>query len=304
MNLRSFLCGVAALALTATALSAAQRRVEHVFILSIDGGKPSEIARSEMPVLGRIVKEGAHTWTARTVFPSVTLPSHTSMLTGLDITNHMITWNDWIPGAGAVRVPTVFALARKQGLSTALFAGKEKFRHLVQGDIPDVFVFDAEMPAPKDGKKAVKVGTVPAAKVAEQVAKHIREKKPNLCAIHFPDTDSAGHKYGWGSPEQIKAFSDVDAALAVVRKAIEDAGIADKSVLIISADHGGHDKTHGSNSPEDMNIPWIAWGKGVRAGAEIRSAVTTYDTAATALWLLGIQPPEKFDGKPVTEAFR
>jgi arylsulfatase A-like enzyme len=74
-------------------------------------------------------------------------------------------------------------------------------------------------------------------------------------------------------------------------------------VIILSADHGGHDKTHGSTSLEDMHIPWIVWGKGVRKDYTITKRVSTCDTAATALWLLGIPLPEDLDGKPVTSAF-
>jgi len=49
-----------------------------VFIISLDGGKPSVIAGSEMPVLKRMVAEGAHTCEARTVVPSLTRLSHAS----------------------------------------------------------------------------------------------------------------------------------------------------------------------------------------------------------------------------------
>src|SRR5260370_28484192 len=55
----------------------ADRRAEHVFIISIDGGKPAVIGQSQMPVLQKLVAEGAHTWTANTIFPSKTLPAHT-----------------------------------------------------------------------------------------------------------------------------------------------------------------------------------------------------------------------------------
>jgi arylsulfatase A-like enzyme len=139
--------------------------------------------------------------------------------------------------------------------------------------------------------------------VAEGAARFIRERKPNLCFIHFTDPDNAGHKYGWGSPQQIKAFSEVDAALAEIVKAIDGAGISQESVLVITADHGGHGKTHGGKKPEDMLIPWIAWGKNVKRGLIITERVMTCDTAATALWLLGVPVPEAFDGKPVTSAF-
>ena len=92
-------------------------------------------------------------------------------------------------------------------------------------------------------------------------------------------------------------------SLATIKNAIEKAGIAGSSVILLSADHGGHAKTHGTNSPEDMTIPWIAWGVGVKRGVTITAPVTTYDTAATALWLLGVPIPSNWDGKPVTSAF-
>jgi arylsulfatase A-like enzyme len=72
----------------------------------------------------------------------------------------------------------------------------------------------------------------------------------------------------------------------------------------MSADHGGHAKTHGSNSPEDMIIPWVAWGAGVKKNFLITAPVTTYDSAATALYALGIPIPAEFDGKPVLSAFQ
>src|SRR5882672_7523085 len=81
-------------------------RAEHVFIISIDGGKPSVIEHSKMPVLDKLVAEGAHTWMANTIFPSTTLPSHTSMLTGVGVGKHHILWNSWEPKQGVVHVTT------------------------------------------------------------------------------------------------------------------------------------------------------------------------------------------------------
>ena len=260
-----------------------------------------------MPVLNRLVREGACSWTATTIYPSVTLPSHTSMLTGVGPKKHKITWNKWKPRTGVVRVPTVFAEAKAAGFSAAMFVGKEKFRHLAQPGTLDCFDYGQDLAVTTAGtgwRKPTKSSTLLAAQVAQRASVYILEHKPNLCFIHFTDTDETGHKYGWGSPEQIQAFADVDVALGVVLKAIRDAGIADESVLIVTADHGGHRKTHGGKSPDDMRIPWIAWGKDVRRDFAITAPVSTCDTAATALWLLGVPVPTWFDGTPVTSAFR
>ena len=86
-----------------------------------------------------------------------------------------------------------------------------------------------------------------------------------------------------------------------------------QSVFILTADHGAHDsknregKTVGSHSdarPEDVLIPWVAWGKGVKKNYSVTAPVVQYDTAATALWLLRVPVPEHFWGRPVVSAFK
>ena len=87
--------------------------------------------------------------------------------------------------------------------------------------------------------------------------------------------------------------------------------------LFAHADHGCHDievkdddgkkrisGTHGSPSKEDVTIPWIAFGAGVKPHYTITAPVVQYDTAATALWLLGVPLPEHFWGRPVVSAFQ
>ena len=284
-------------------------RTEHVFIISIDGGKPEAIQESKMPVLKRLVKEGACTWTAQTITPSITLPAHASMLTGVPMEKHHITWNNWIPTNGLIQVPTVFAAAKQAGLSTAMFVGKEKFRHFLQPNTVDEFYYDCSnavvvMKSDSGDKVVKKEGNIFAKMVATNAAAYIIKHKPNLCFIHFTDTDTIGHEFGWSSPEQLKAFADTDAALGIIRKAIQKAGIARRSVIIISADHGGHDKGHSKSTPEDMTIPWITWGQGVKKRFAISDPVYTCDTAATALWLLGLKPITPLDGVVVSSAFK
>lgn len=260
--------------------------VEHVFIVSFDGGKPSVMQESDMPFFKSLLKNAAVSWQAQTISPSITLVSHTSMVTGVKPATHGILWNSWKPERGPVKVPTVFQLARAKGLRTALFAGKDKFDHLnIPGTLDKSFTPSAD-----------------AGKVAAEAAAYIKTNRPQMTMVHFPDPDTAGHAYGWGSPEQKKSFADCDKALRVVYEAARTAGILHKSTWIFSADHGGHGRTHGTDLPDDMTIPWIATGAGVKAGTLPRP-ILTCDTAATALWLHGITVPPTWDGRPVAEAF-
>jgi predicted AlkP superfamily pyrophosphatase or phosphodiesterase len=257
-------------------------------------------------VLKKLAAEGAVTWEASTIFPSKTLPSHTSMLTGVGPDKHQVLWNDFSPLKGFVKVPTVFSLlkAAEPSAVTAMFVGKMKFRHLWLDGSVDVFDFGGpQTRAPVAGSPELEKDKKTSQMVVKQVVDWLAGNTPRLMFLHFSDPDSAGHKSGWGSPEQKEAFKVTDQALGQFMRALKGSTMAEDSVVIISADHGGHDKTHGDNIPDDMLIPWVAWGKGVKAGQVISAPVTTYDTAATALWLLGVPVAEGFDGKPVVSAF-
>lgn len=287
-------------------LVAAERRAEHVFIVSFDQAKPDNVERAEMPLFKRMAAEGAHTWEAFTIVPSLTLPSHVSMLTGVGVQKHQILWNDWDETKPRLAVPTIFQLAKERGLGTAMIVAKDKFKTLeVVGGV-DTFII------PQDYW---------CAGIAAATVELLKTRTPALTFIHFGDPDFTGHAYGVDSPEKMKAMADCDRALASILEAIQAAGIADSSVLILTADHGGHDRTeaenlamearglkrqpgtHGAADTADVVIPWVAWGKGVKAGYTVTAPVVQYDTAATALWLLGVPVPEGFWGRPVMSAF-
>ena len=279
---------------------------KHVFIVSIDQGAPEDILNSEMPLLLKMAAEGAHTWEAYTIVPSLTLPSHVSMLTGVGIQKHQILWNEFEPQKGLLKVPTIFRLARDRGLVTALFAGKSKFHTLR---------------TPRSLDFAVIPEKTTALETARLFAAEVSRLKPNLCFIHFADADTAGHKFGVHSPEKLRALAECDQALKILMDAISAAGLTESSVVIVTADHGGHDRsaednarrmktfqsyqpgTHGTPQTSDVVIPWIAWGHGVKKNYSITAPVVTYDTAATALWLLGIPLPDDLWGRPVKSAF-
>ena len=159
-------------------LATAAPRTEHVFVLSFDGGNPTIIQQAEMPNFKRLAAEGAHSWQARTILPSKTLPSHTAMLTGVDIAKHQIDWNDFFPLRGMVKVPTIFGLLKnaQPTASTALFCGKIKFRHLWKQGALDVFNCGGNYgPEPIPATEEKKL--VPAQQVAAQAVPYILASK-------------------------------------------------------------------------------------------------------------------------------
>jgi len=181
-------------------------RVKHVFVISFDQGNPDLIQRTEMPTFHRMATNGARTWEAYTIVPSTTLPSHTSMLTGVGIQKHQVLWNDYAPDKGLVKVPTVFSLAKERKLKTAMFVSKEKFAHLNLPGSVDIYLW----PQPDDDAKSV----------AKAFAAEFGKTKPNLTFIHFRDPDTVGHATGAYSPEKVQALKDCDAALSTIKAAV------------------------------------------------------------------------------------
>jgi predicted AlkP superfamily pyrophosphatase or phosphodiesterase len=268
------------------------RVTDHVIVISIDGLRPDAIAKFKARTVQRLMDEGRYSLTARTIDISNTLPSHTSMLTGVDADQHKITWNSDKTGQfGHVEVPTVFGLAHSRGFTTAAFFSKPKFHHI-------------DAPMTIDYVKAPKGGSIPwnAGKTADLAIEYLRKNTPNLMFVHFADADFAGHTFGWMGFVYGQGVREADLAVARVLDAADDRFGEGRYSVILTADHGGHGKRHGSTDPLDTTIPWIVWGAGVTPGAEL-SGIRTMDTAATALWMLNIETPETFVGRPVSSAF-
>lgn len=268
-------------------------RSEHVIVISIDGLRPDAIARFDAPTLQRMTREGSYSFAAQTIPLSKTLPSHTSMVTGVGPEVHGITWNgDMTALRGKVGVPTMFGIAREAGFVTAAFLSKSKLHHL-------------EVPGTLDHVESPWgwFGSWDAETTLRQVEGDLEDERPNLTFVHFGDPDRAGHEHGWMGPDYAAAVSRSDRAVGRIIEVADGVFGAGNYTVIVTADHGGDGHEHGLDTPEHRTIPWITWGKGVAAGTQIGAPIQTMDTAATTLWLLGIPVPEDWTGRPVTEGF-
>lgn len=262
-------------------------RVDRVLIVSIDGLGPDVLRESVTPNLRALMARGAFTLSALTTDTVKTLPSHTSMLTGVTPRKHGIDWNDAFHGYP--KYPTLMEVARRERpeLTTALVAGKAKFKTF---DRPGALNWSF-VPAADD---------VSDARVAEEASAIIREHRPNVMMVHLPNVDQTGHASGWGSPEQRAAVARADQAVGAILDALRAAGVLDQTVVILSADHGGVGKTHTPTDGRSIRIPWIIAGPGVRPGFDLAIVpgheVHTEDTFATASWLLGLRLDPGIDG--------
>ncbi len=258
-----------------------------VAILSVDGLRPEAIglagpAQAEAPEIAALIARGVSTGKAQTIYPSWTLPAHSSMVSGDLPSVHGLTWDDYRPASGCIKVSTIFSVAKASGLRTVLVVGKEKLTHLDAPGTIDAFA----------------LATQGDADVANQAIVQVQAGF-DLLFVHFPDTDLAGHASGWLSPAYLAKVAEVDRAIGRLLLALPP-----ETTVILTADHGGHDRTHGSTVREDMTIPWVLAGpRASGRGRTLSQAVSTTDTAATALFVLGLTLPPEATGRAVKEAF-
>jgi predicted AlkP superfamily pyrophosphatase or phosphodiesterase len=232
-------------------------------VVTVDGLRPDLITPENAPYLSRLIDEGAATRHAQTVSPSRTLPAHASLISGVTPAEHGITWNTWQPHRPRLETPTIFDAAERSGLSTALFAGKNKFKQLiVPGRFDHIYVAE-------DGD----VGVMSRARL------YLSNELPDLMMVHLPDVDRAGHAHGWASEQQLEAIRLADQVIGELCYTLEEEGFVDDTVLIVTADHGGHGHGHRHGVEVDSSIPWIAWGYGVAPGELAPCRIT--DTAHT-----------------------
>jgi len=213
------------------------------------------------------------------------------MLSGAPSEKHGVTWNNYIEESYS-NVPTLFDVARQAGYSTAMASGKMKFIVFTRPGTLDHHYLPPDEP-------------VSDVLVASRAASMLRDHRPQVMFVHLPGVDTAGHDFGWGTTQQITAIEEADKGVGLVLDALTEMQLADSTLVILTADHGGAAKGHDINDPRSHFIPWIACGPGLRKDCDLtlqtNRRIGIEDTYATACEVLGIDPGSDCTGKPVLE---
>jgi predicted AlkP superfamily pyrophosphatase or phosphodiesterase len=256
-----------------------------VFVM-LDGVRPDALAAADCPNLSSVRAQGASTQGARSLMPSITLPCHTSIFHSVPPTRHGIMSNIFTPMA--LPVPGLVEVARAAGKRVAFFYNWEELRDLARpGNLHYAYFRDSSMDRDGDDETAA------------QATKLIQTEKPDLAFVYMGTVDTAGHDHGWMSDPYLRQLEHVDALLGRLFAALPP-----EYALIVHSDHGGHDRDHGTDSDEDMLIPWMAAGPNIKRGYAIQSQITLLDTAPTIAKLLGIQVPRDWEGRSIEEIFQ
>jgi predicted AlkP superfamily pyrophosphatase or phosphodiesterase len=208
-----------------------------VLVVSIDALHPDALRAKTSPTLHALMQPGRYTLQGQSVEPPKTLIAHTAMLTGLPPAQNGKTDNDWQPGEPQVAKPTVFDDARQAGYRTAYYYSKPKLGYLVNA--------------------AVRAhGLEPHAGI-ERTRDFFRGEGRRFAFLHVSGLEWAGGESGWLSSDYLDELTQIDAALAPLFAEVRQRG---RHAIVVTSDHAGHDKLHGTDHPEDYKLPLIVTG--------------------------------------------
>jgi hypothetical protein len=197
---------------------------------------------------------------------------------------HGVTSNTWSPMARPL--PGLVEVAHAAGRRCAFFYNWEPLRNLSQPDRLELAYYRDTDETPGGDHY-----------IAGEAMRSLPVDRPDFAFVYLGTVDVTGHAFGWMSPRYLSQAAYVDGAVASLLRVLP----ADTHVCV-QADHGGHDRSHGTERPEDMTIPWILAGPGVRAGHGLQAPVSLLDTVPTLARLLGLAPDPQWEGRVVEEA--
>lgn len=256
-----------------------------VILIMIDGTRPDALDIADCPNLRGLIARGASSMQARSVMPSITLPCHMSIFHSVPPTRHGITANMYLPMARPF--PGLIETLRAAGKRSAFVHNWEPLRDLCR---PETLHYAYFREAPLDVTYDDAVGV--------ESVRLLRDESFDFVFIYFGSIDGAGHQAGWMSEQYLKQINRVDGMIGQILDTMPQ-----DATIIIHSDHGGKDRNHGTDSPEDMTIPWVAAGPTIRSGYTINEPVSLLNTAPTIVKLLGVAPHPTWEGSALDEIF-
>ena len=206
-----------------------------VIIISIDALHPAALNAATTPTIYQEMTEGTYTLDGYSTNPPQTLISHTAMFTGLTPDKNGKMDNQWQSGEPTIQRKTIFDSAKRQGFQTGYFYSKEKLGYLVSNAV-DVHRWSRE-------------GAIDFAET------FVKKPGRHFVFLHVSGLDFVGPENGWLSAEYKEELSYIDDYLTPTIRSVKE---QKNYLIIITSDHAGHDKIHGTQHPDDYKLPFIA----------------------------------------------
>ena len=248
--------------------SAQQSEGARVVLISIDGLMPSSYTDPALerytPNLRALARAGVWADGVVGVLPTVTYPSHTTLITGVEPARHGIYDNQildpenrsngaWFWYASAIKVPTLPMAARARGLRAAAVTWPVTIGMDLDVNAPEYIGSKHEESLEMLRTLSQPAGLLDAAanvrgkpfgwpqtdRDRTDLATYIvKTHDPHVLLVHLIALDSAQHSFGPGSPEALQTLQAMDAHVGEIVDAVRAAGHAATTTITVASDHG------------------------------------------------------------------
>lgn len=261
---------------------------KHVILISIDGFCPDFYKDKSWsaPNLHKLMAEGVYASGVNSVFPSVTYPSHTTLITGAMPARHGIYYNapygakngQWYWEESYIKTGTIWDAIKEKGLKSGAVmwpvtvgapidynfpvrrADNDENSDQLSVTIPFItpanLIQQMESATGKLNKSDFNTNNTIDQTIGKMANYMISTYKPNFMAMHFVTIDHLQHEYGRDAAQVKKAVAMVDSIIGSVVKTVEMAGLKGSTAILVTGDHGFVD-TKVSLSPNT----WLAQNK-------------------------------------------
>lgn len=286
--------------ITSNLCFASKWKAEHVFLIGLDGWGSYSVEKADMPNVKALMKDGAYTLSKRSVLPSSSAVNWASMFMSAGPEIHGYTeWGSKVPELPS-RVlnehgifPTIFSELKKSApdAEIGVLYDWDGIKYLV-----DTLAINYHAQSPDFNKYPEEL--------CKMSCKYIEEKKPVLMAICFDNPDHVGHAIGHDTPAYYDKLKELDKYVGDIITSIKNAGIYDKSIIIVTADHGGINKGHGGKTMREMETPFIIFGKNIKKGFVLNDSMMQFDCASTIAHIFNLKQPQVWIGRPMLKFFK
>lgn len=252
-----------------------ERRPKRVMVISFDAAGSADLAYLKtLPHFKRILSEAALCPHVNSVYPSLTYPAHTSIVTGRMPKNHGVVNNiklqpgrenpDWIYQRRYIKSPALYGEAKKKGMKTAGLLWPVIGRSGMDYYVPEIMVtrkwqnqilanalngpigYQLELQRRfghlRDGIRQPGLDDF----ITACALYTIRKYNPDLFFLHLTDADSMRHEYGVCHEEVTRALERHDKRLGQLLEALAETGDMSETTVVLLGDHYQKDVNKGA----------------------------------------------------------
>ena len=254
---------------------------DYAIIIGVDGAG-NFYKDIETPYLNEIIRNHFLTYNAYDNTPSKSAQGWGSLLHGVkpdkhSLTNSHVKENKYLLDSP---YPSIFKVinAHNPEANLASFVHWEPINYGIIEDGINVY---------KDSKETD-------FEVKNAVCDYLSTNIPTVLFVQFDEADEAGHEYGYQSDKQYEKLNEIEEYIYAIFESYRQKDILDKTLFIITADHGGYKDNHGGEKPVEREI--ILGIYGMTINNSIESDIEIEDIAAITLYALGYEIPDTYSG--------